>query len=679
MRKPSRNFFISIIAVCTLCTAADAGDVWSIDADNIDPKNYYGETLANGMIGIRSTAEPLRTGQILIAGAWETLSTPTAPSSTVEVINFLNMNLLLDGEKVDTAIIARMSQKMDFKNAVLTSTFSFKDKATISTQLRALRNMPYSGLLEVTVTPRRAMTLSATTRLDAPASLVDVKTYASAINLREAPDSPLRFWIGAAKTAFGRHTVGAAQSFLFDEPYPAKTQVKADNGLTFSKQLPAGKPFRFALVGASLTSAHNNDPMNEAQRLTAFAVMQGAPWLVARHNKEWADLWKSGIHIEGDDATQRDVNSMLYHLYSQVREGTNFSIAPMGITEGPYGYLGHIFWDAEIWMFPTLLALHPPLAKNLLEYRFERLPAARRNAAAHGFRGAKFPWESAATGDEDIWSTAIGTIEYHITADVGIAAWNYYRVTQDKEWLRENGYPLIKETADFWTSLVERNGPGRYDINNVVAADEYAENVDNNAFTNGAAKVNLAAATAAAKVLGLTPDPDWEVVRENIPILKFPNGVTREHATFDGHAAKQADVNLLAYPLKLIADPKDIERDLEYYARYIDDVLGPAMTKSIFALLYQRLGQSDKALKMFHNGIDPLERPPFGVLAENSQARSPYFVTGAGGLLQTLLYGFGGLDITDEGLTQFSTKLPKGWKSITITGAGPERKTFVVK
>lgn len=90
MRKPSRNFFISIVAICTLCTAADAGDVWSIDAGNIDPKNYYGETLANGMIGIRSTAEPLRTGQILIAGAWETLSTPTAPSSTVEVINFLN-------------------------------------------------------------------------------------------------------------------------------------------------------------------------------------------------------------------------------------------------------------------------------------------------------------------------------------------------------------------------------------------------------------------------------------------------------------------------------------------------------------------------------------------------------------------------------------------------------------
>jgi len=87
-----------------------------------------------------------------------------------------------------------------------------------------------------------------------------------------------------------------------------------------------------------------------------------------------------------------------------------------------------------------------------------------------------FPWESAASGKEEtpVWALS-GPFEHHITADVGIAAWNYYCVTQDKNWLRERGYPLLKETADFWASRVERNGPGHYDINNVVAADEWAE------------------------------------------------------------------------------------------------------------------------------------------------------------------------------------------------------------
>ena len=63
-----------------------------------------------------------------------------------------------------------------------------------------------------------------------------------------------------------------------------------------------------------------------------------------------------------------------------------------------------------------------------------------------------------------------------------------------------------------------------------MAADEWAENVDNNAYTNAAARANLQDATHAAHVLGLTPDPDWTNVHNNIPILHFPDGTTREHA-----------------------------------------------------------------------------------------------------------------------------------------------------
>ena len=122
-----------------------------------------------------------------------------------------------------------------------------------------------------------------------------------------------------------------------------------------------------------------------------------------------------------------------------------------------------------------------------------------------GFKGAMYPWESAETGVEEtpVWALS-GPFEHHITACVAIAAWNYYCVTQDKNWLREKGWPILSATADFWASRVERNGPGKYDIKNVVAADEWAENVDNNAFTNAAAKANLQFATEAAKLLGIS-------------------------------------------------------------------------------------------------------------------------------------------------------------------------------
>ena len=39
--------------------------------------------------------------------------------------------------------------------------------------------------------------------------------------------------------------------------------------------------------------------------------------------------------------------------------------------------------------------------------------------------------------------------------------------------MRERGYPVLKEVADFWASRVERNGPGRYEINNVIGANEW--------------------------------------------------------------------------------------------------------------------------------------------------------------------------------------------------------------
>ena len=35
-------------------------DAWKIKADKIDPANYYGITVANGMIGVVSSPEPFK-------------------------------------------------------------------------------------------------------------------------------------------------------------------------------------------------------------------------------------------------------------------------------------------------------------------------------------------------------------------------------------------------------------------------------------------------------------------------------------------------------------------------------------------------------------------------------------------------------------------------------------------
>jgi trehalose/maltose hydrolase-like predicted phosphorylase len=673
---------------------ASVPDVWNIDSGPIGSGPYFAETVANGMIGIQVMPVPFSTQQTVIYGAYERMW-PGSVSCTVRSFNFLNLAVAINGVRIERREQTRQfHQSIDFKNAAVATAFDYGDVATIVSSVRALRHLPHTALMDVTITAKRPLTLTVSTIMQSPATagadpwhpervlqwLTQVQRFNSSPEEGVAPTYRTERAAASAQGPLGTPWVAAAQSFVFDEAAKDAPPVTGKEGtLTFTRRWVAPGTYHFALVGATLTSAHVDDPLNEAQRLAATAAVQGTAALIEAHQRAWADLWKSDIVVEGDPITQRAVHSMLYHLYSFIREGSGYSISPMGLSGGPGDYLGHIFWDADTWMFPALLALHTELARGMLDYRYERLAAARKNAAMNGYRGASFPWESAATGDEDVWSDAMGAPEVHITGDVALAAWNYYRVTQDRQWLRERGYPLLKETADYWSSRVTRNGPGHYDIDNVVAADEYADDVNNDAFTNAAAKVNLMAATEAARILGVPPNPDWEQVRQNIPILEFSNGVIREHATYKGEKIKQADVDLLAYPLQIVTDPQAVRRDLDYYVSRNDDAEGPAMTKSIFAILYERTGTPDKALRIFKSGYEPNQRPPFGVLAETASSENPYFATAAGGLLQALLYGFGGLEITDQGLVQHQVKLPAGWKSLTLTGVGPEHRQYTVR
>ncbi len=590
------------------------------------------------------------------------------------------MTLDIDGKRIDGKVVSNMKQQLDMKGASFTTSFDYGDKATVSYTYYSLRHLPYTVLMDVSVTAKKDITINSASVMEAPDALKDVQNYYNEI---DRPHVVISLLTSSAKSPTGKLLMCASNTFLFSEKHGEEPRViheMWDNNMhlmKFAKKIKAGTTYSFSIAGASITSAHHDDPLNEAERSAIFAKLEGRERLINFHKKAWDELWTSDIIIDGDAQAQQDVHSMLYHLYSFTREGTALSPSPMGLSG--LGYNGHVFWDTELWMYPALLVLHPELAKSMIEYRYQRLEAAKRNAFSKGYKGAMYPWESAETGVEEtpVWALS-GPFEHHITGCVGIATWNYYCVTQDKNWLKEKGWPILSATADFWASRVERNGTGHYDIKNVVAADEWAENVDNNAFTNAAAKANLQFATEAAKILGIEPDADWMNVANNIPILKDANGVTKEHAAYNGEGIKQADVNLLSYPLKEVTDPKQIRKDLEYYESRVPNEGTPAMTQAVFTTLYARLGDADKAYHWFQDAYIPNLNPPFRVIAETKGGTNPYFATGAGGIVQSLLMGFGGLEITPKGIIQIKSVLPKHWKSLTIKGVGPSKKTFAV-
>ncbi|HEX3164803.1 MAG TPA: glycoside hydrolase family 65 protein [Chitinophagaceae bacterium] len=672
-----KYFSLPFLFFSCACLAQDA---WKIKADKIDPTNYYGITVANGMIGVVSSPEPFKIKDVVLAGAYDLYGRGRV-SNFLRSFNLLNMYLEIDGKRIDTRSATNMQQELDMKKASFTTTFDYSDKASVTYTYYSLRHLPFTVLMDVTVTAKKDFTMTGASVMEAPDALKDVQNYYNEI---DRPHVVISLLTSSAKSPTGKLLMCASNTFLFSEAHGNEPRViheMWDNNMhlmKFTKKLKAGESYRFSIAGSSITSAHHDDPLNEAERATIFAKLEGRERLISFHTKAWEELWKSDIIIEGDPQSQQDVHSMLYHLYSFSREGTALSPSPMGLSG--LGYNGHVFWDTELWMYPSILVLHPEIAKSLVEYRYQRLDAAKRNAFSKGYKGAMYPWESAETGVEEtpVWALS-GPFEHHITACVGIAAWNYYCVTQDKQWLRERGYPILSATADFWASRVERNGPGHYDINNVVAADEWAENVNNNAFTNAAARSNLQFAVEAAKVLGISPDPDWMNVANNIPVLILENGVTKEHAAYNGEGIKQADVNLLSYPLKQITDAAQIKKDLEYYETRVPNEGTPAMTQAVFTTLYARLGNTEKAYHWFKESYVPNLNPPFRVIAETKGGTNPYFATGAGGIIQSLLMGFGGLDITSAGIIQLKTSLPKQWKSLTLTGVGTQKKTFTVK
>jgi trehalose/maltose hydrolase-like predicted phosphorylase len=661
--------FLLMILVSPVIFGQAKSDEWHLSANSRE--NYYGVAMANGQIGIVTDDTPLKTKEIILNGVYEG-SPENGISRIVRGIEFLNLHLSINNQEINSDNIDNWNQVVSMKEGTSTTSFTFKDLVAVDYTILANRAIPYSAMAIVEITPKKDVEIIANNYMVVPDQLIEAKSQ-----FRVLKDNQYLMPVfgTTAKTLFGKHTVSASTTFLFDGQ--SETLKQTGDEVGFSKKLLKGKKYRFSIAGGICTSKDFTDPLNESERQPIYALQQGIAKLLDKHKMAWAELWKTGdIQIEGDLDAQQRVRFALYNLYSYIRPETRQSIAPMGLSS--QGYNGHIFWDSELWMYPTLLALQPDMAKSCLDYRSDRLQKAKQKATVYGYKGAMFPWESDDTGEEATPTWALtGIFEQHITADVSIAFWNYYAYTQDKSWLKKE-WNVLKETADFWVSRVVKNKDSSYSILNVVGADEYAQHVDDNAFTNASAIESLKNTIKAAAILGEPIDPRWVDVSDNL-VIHVKNGITQNYKGYDGQIIKQADVNLLAYPLNVITDKKQIEKDLEYYSAKIDPKDGPAMASGVLSVLYARLGDREKAYSYFVKSYMPNSRPPFGVFSESANSNNPYFATGAGAMLQAVIYGFGGVEQTDMGLKYNKGLLPKQWKSLKIIGLGVDNKTISIE
>src|SRR5947207_4770401 len=129
MKKLCLSF--CIVFVFSIKSFSQSADPWKIKANKIDPSNYYGITVANGMIGIVSSPEPFRVKDVVLAGAYDLYGRGRV-SNFLRSFNLLNMYLEVDGRRIDAKVATGMKQELDMQHASLTTSFEYANKASVS-------------------------------------------------------------------------------------------------------------------------------------------------------------------------------------------------------------------------------------------------------------------------------------------------------------------------------------------------------------------------------------------------------------------------------------------------------------------------------------------------------------------------------------------------------------------
>ena len=191
---------------------------------------------------------------------------------------------------------------------------------------------------------------------------------------------------------------------------------------------------------------------------------------------------------------QQAVRWNLFHLAQATWRAEGAGIPAKGLTGDAYD--GHYFWDTETWVLPFLAYTQPRIARNLLRFRHSMLPKARRAGTRPGPAGSARSRGGRSRGDEASAYHLAGTAQFHLNADIAYAVRRYIDVRGDVDFLVETGAEILVETARMWADLGFFGEDGCFHIHGVTGPDEYTAMVDDNAFTNLMARLNLRYAAA---------------------------------------------------------------------------------------------------------------------------------------------------------------------------------------
>jgi alpha,alpha-trehalase len=529
-------------------------DPWVLEFGSYNPTNEPLRealcTVGNGRFATRGAAPECSAENqghypgTYVAGVYNRLSDEISGrsienESLVNLPNWLPFTFRTeDGEwfSIDDVEVLFFRQALELDRGILIREVRFRDQRGRETSLsqRRLVHMtrPSLGALETTIRPENwSGLLTARSMLDGDVRNRNVARY------RDLSDQHLEVVEGSTDSDINSLRVRTNQSRIevvvaarhrvwLDESEMSADRSPTDSGMVVGEELTIevgqGSELRIEKVVAIRTS---KDPAISEPRLAAVDDLTDAPdftELEHEHIAAWLSLWnRFRVEIDADAEMSLATNFHIFHLL-QVASPNVLELDAGIPARGLHGeaYRGHIFWD-ELFVFPVLHARAPEIARSFLNYRYRRLPAARRAAAAAGYGGAMFPWQSGSDGREETqemhlnprsgqWHPDLSHQQRHLNIAIAYNIIQYLRFTGDVDFLAEHGAEMLIELCRFWVSIASYDRiADRYDIFGVMGPDEFHDDdpnwegsgLRNNAYTNVMTSWLLSSVPAALEPL----------------------------------------------------------------------------------------------------------------------------------------------------------------------------------
>jgi trehalose/maltose hydrolase-like predicted phosphorylase len=455
-----------------------------MELTNLNENNYDGITISNGKICVKTSPKPYETNLSAITTNFEFNNLGRYNNNITHGFTFTNVKFF-NYDYADVSI-TNMKQSLNMYNATFKTEYTLSysgTSLTITQEWMALQQYPYCFLHTISIDNPSGSTIDLNVfhMLSCGDNLENVEYFNNTLN------GLMTF--SAKGTDSEKSLLMATNNTYVRNGNDIKNVgfTKVDDKTGYNKlivKLIPGSITEFSIVSGLMSTSDFPDPQKELIRILHNIKDKH---LRVEHNQKWINIWrtadivisqKNSIEPEELDIAnqetelfQKHLKYSLYNIFSIVRDDVNVDLNTLNLSAVDLD--GEIFWNAEMFLIPVLLMLRPKCAKVLLDFRFKQLQHARNLALAYGHKGSLYPYKEDIANYTDVYWTSGTPVYAFNTGLIAISAWNYYRVSLDKYWLHEKGFPIIQNCARFFQSLFdfEYNLVPVYTMNNTVEAN----------------------------------------------------------------------------------------------------------------------------------------------------------------------------------------------------------------